>query len=211
MIPRSNVFPSLTRLHFAWQIEEWGWSIGPHTYGRPRVLEPELASLTIGDYCSIGPEVTIVLGNHRTDLVTTYPFQALGHFWPGDRGAEPDHDTRGQVVIENDVWIGAHATILSGVCIGSGAVIGAGALVKTDVAPYAIVAGNPARQVRRRFDDATVERLLAVAWWSWPQDQVRAWLPMILSPDITAFLGRVEAGEGPPPVADPPPATSSET
>ena len=195
MIPVTNVFSQLTRLHLAWHIEEFGWRIGDHSYGRPSLLDPECAALTIGRFCSIGPEVTIVLGNHRTDLVSTYPFKTLSHLWPEAAAGEDDHEARGDVVLHNDIWIGAKATILSGAEIGSGAVVAAGAVVRGVVPPYAVVAGNPARVVRSRFDEATVARLLAAAWWDWDDVKLRTALPLLLSRDIEAFLGAAE-GDG---------------
>ncbi|WP_279597475.1 CatB-related O-acetyltransferase [Methylobacterium sp. J-068] len=202
MIEPQPLFDDLTRLHLAREILRWGWSIGAHTYGCPRILEPDLASLTIGRFCSIGPNVTIALGNHRTDLVTTYPFKAIagivgGGVWAQALSAEPDHVTRGDVVIGDEVWLGANCTVLSGVTIGTGAVVGAGAVVRRDVPPYAIVTGNPAEVVRTRFDDATIARLLRVNWCAWPDERIAEYLPLILSPDIIGFLDRAEAEAAP--------------
>ena len=192
MIPVSKVFPHLTRLAFAWEVEEWGWRIGDHSYGKPQVLDPEYARLEIGRFCSIGPGVSIVLGNHRTDLVTTYPFKTLGHLWPEAAVGTDDHEARGDVVLGNDIWVGAGATILSGARIGSGAVIGAGAVVRGEVPPYAVMAGNPATLRRCRFDEATVERLLRVAWWNWADVRLRNSLHLLMSNDISAFLAAAE-------------------
>jgi virginiamycin A acetyltransferase len=188
----TKVFPLLTRFHLAWQIEEWGWHIGDHSYGQPRIIEPDLAQLRIGRFCSIGPNVTIVLGNHRTDLVSSFPFKTLAHIWPTAADGMADHETRGDVTIHHDVWFGANSLVLSGVEIGSGAVIAAHAVVRDDVPPYAIVAGNPARIVRHRFDEATIERLLKVAWWDWPDATIREHLPLMMQTDIGAFLERAE-------------------
>ncbi|ACK84640.1 MULTISPECIES: CatB-related O-acetyltransferase [Methylorubrum] len=199
MVTPNPIFDDLTRFHLSRDIERWGWVVGKHTYGHPRVLEPDLASLWIGAFCSIGPNVTVVLGNHRSDLVTTYPFKAIrvitgGHLW-GQAGAaaEPDHDSRGNVVIGDEVWLGTNCTILSGVTIGAGAIIGAGAVVRKDVPPYAVVTGNPGSVRRFRFDEATVARLLRINWWSWPDERIAEVLPLILSPDIGAFLDHAEA------------------
>lgn len=103
------------------------------------------------------------------------------------------------MVIGDEVWLGANCTILSGVTIGSGAVVGAGAVVRRDVPPYAIVTGNPAEVARTRFDAATVERLLRVNWWAWPDERIAAYLPLILDTDITAFLDKAEALSALPP------------
>jgi virginiamycin A acetyltransferase len=195
MGPTAKVFSALTRLHFAWEIEEWGWDIGDHTYGQPRVLDPEFSKLRIGRFCSIGPNVTIVLGNHRTDLVTTYPFKTLAHLWPTAASGEDDHTAKGDVVIHDDVWIGANSMIRSGTEIGPGAVIAGHAVVGGQVPPYAIMAGNPARITRYRFDEPTIDRLLKVAWWNWDEALLRERLPLLMSEDIRGFLDQVE-GEG---------------
>ena len=84
-----------------------------------------------------------------------------------------------QIIIGNDVWIGAHATIMGGVKIGNGAVIGAGAVVAKDVPPYAIVLGNPARVIKYRFDEATIEWLQKLRWWNWTPEKIKScWLEM---------------------------------
>jgi acetyltransferase-like isoleucine patch superfamily enzyme len=161
--------------------------LGHATYGAP-VLKayggPAPARVRIGAYCSIGDGVEIFVdGDHRTDWVSTYPhLEAAG----GRRGAHLTH--RGDVTIGSDVWLGRGATILSGVTIGHGAVVGARAVVSRDVRPYAIVAGNPAAEVRRRFDDETVERLLALAWWDWPAARVSAHAALLCSADVAALL-----------------------
>jgi virginiamycin A acetyltransferase len=89
--------------------------------------------------------------------------------------------------VGHDVWIGAGATILPGARIGSGAIIGAGAVVAGEVPPYAIVAGNPARIVRHRFDADTVTRILKVAWWTWPIDRILAHEAAICGGEIAAL------------------------
>jgi len=97
------------------------------------------------------------------------------------------------VVIGNDVWIGTEAFILSGVKIGDGAVIAARTVVTKDVPPYAIVAGNPARIVKMRFDDETVARLLAIQWWTWDNTRIEKALPLLLNSDMEAFLLAAES------------------
>jgi hypothetical protein len=169
------------------QIARYGWVVGDHTYGEPLVLEPSCAHLSIGRFTSIAGQVTVVLGNHRTDAGTLYPFKSLRRFWPTAGAVSADHDSKGDVVIGNDVWIGQGATILSGVRIGDGAVVGAQSVVSRDVPPYAIVAGNPARVIRHRFDQATVNRFLALRWWDWPQDQIEAAIPLLVAADLEPF------------------------
>lgn len=185
-------FAALTKYQMAWEIDEWNWEIGEYTYGRPTVLEPELAQLRIGNFCSIGPNVTLVLGNHSTDLVTTYPFAVLKDFWDTPEDCMPDHSTKGDIVIHNDVWLGAGSIVLSGVEIGTGAVIAAHSVVKDNIPPYAIVAGNPARVVKYRFTPEIRERLLRTQWWSWNKKKIQHFLPLILHTDIEAFLRAVE-------------------
>jgi acetyltransferase-like isoleucine patch superfamily enzyme len=151
----------------------------------------EGATLTVGSFCSIAQGVQIFLGGeHRADWVTTYPFNVL---WKAAESIQGHPMTKGDVHIGHDVWIGVDAMILSGVTIGDGAVIGARTVVTRDVAPYTIVAGNPGRFIRRRFDDQTIERLLRVRWWDWDQGRIERFLPLMLAGDIEAFLAAAKA------------------
>lgn len=163
------------------------YRIGSHSYGMPEVHQWEDDStLTIGDYCSIAKSVQIFLGgNHRTDWVSSYPFPA---FFQTARHIPHYNLSKGNVTIGNDVWIGQNATILSGVNIGDGAVIAANAVVSRNVEAYAIVAGNPARQIKWRFDEATRSALLATAWWNWPEAEILSVVELICSEDIETFL-----------------------
>jgi len=166
------------------------YDIGEFTYGTPKVLSyGEGSRLRIGRFCSIAVEVQIFLGGeHRSDWVTTYPFPPLSCDWPQAEGLVGTPRSKGDVVIGSDVWIGHGATILSGVTIGNGAVVGAMAVVTRDVPDYAIVAGNPARVVRTRFDDATIARLLEVRWWDWPLERICAAIPALCSDRVEEFL-----------------------
>ena len=150
-------------------------SIGAHTYGKPKVYAwDDKTKLVIGKYCSIAENVTFLLGgNHRVDWISTYPFSEFQVTWPTASGLVGHPATRGDINVGNDVWIGHGATILSGIRIGDGAVIGAGSVVSKDVAPYSIVAGNPAREIRSRFSAKEIERLLKIKWWDWPEDLVK--------------------------------------
>jgi acetyltransferase-like isoleucine patch superfamily enzyme len=181
-------FRRQTKLALYAQMKKYGWSIGEHTYGSPTVLELESAKLTIGRFTSIAPEVTIVLGDHRTDTVTTYPFKALRKHWHTAVDVESDHTSKGDVVIGNDAWIGQGVTILSGVTIGDGAVVAARSVVTKDVPAYGVVAGNPARLIRHRFDETTIARLQALRWWDWPQEEIDAAIPLLTAPDLERFF-----------------------
>lgn len=172
-----------------------GYAIGDWTYGKPIVYQWDpKCSLTIGKFCSIADGVKILLGGeHRTNWVSTYPFNMIARrtsFFFGVKGVEGHPASKGNVVIGNDVWIGSHAIILSGVTIHDGAVVGAGSVVTKDVASYAIVAGSPARQIRPRFDEGTISALLKIAWWNWPLPKIEEALPLILSGDIEVFIQR---------------------
>lgn len=119
--------------------------------------------VTIGRYCSIARGVTIIAsGEHNYQAVANYPFAAMF-----DGTIDRDTYRKGPVNIGHDVWIGAHALILSGVRIGHGAVVAAGSVVSRDVPPYAIVAGVPARILKYRFNEDIRCRLLALSWWDW--------------------------------------------
>ena len=166
------------------------YQIGEFTYGRPQVITfSEGTKLEIGKFCAIAANVKIFLGgNHRTDWVSTYPFPALAQKWPEANPIKGHPVSKGDVIIGNDVWIGDGAVIYSGVRIGNGAVVGGQSVVTNDVAPYAVVAGNPAKLVRMRFDAATIEKLLAIQWWSWPIEKIRQNMHLICSQNIDEFL-----------------------
>lgn len=164
-------------------------TIGRHTYGNPTMhFGPgECVDVAIGAYCSFAAGVEFVLGGeHRTDWISTYPFRVRFEM-PG--AYEDGHPAPvGDVTVGSDVWVGMNATILSGVTIGDGAVIGARAVVASDVRPYAVVVGNPAREVRRRFSDEQIEALARIAWWTWPDERVHASVPALTRGDADAFI-----------------------
>ncbi|HEY6630772.1 MAG TPA: CatB-related O-acetyltransferase [Rhizobiaceae bacterium] len=146
--------------------------------------------LIIGKFCAIAEGARFIMNgaNHAMSGFSTYPFNIFGHGW--EKGFDPqswERELRGDTVLGNDVWIGMEALILPGVAIGHGAVVAAKAVVTHDVPPYAIVAGNPARTVKTRFDQRTVDRLLEVAWWDWPVDKITRNLNAIRGADIRAL------------------------
>ena len=154
---------------FNYLLEQGIIEIGEFTYGSPNVYAWDLKTkLVIGKYCSIAQGVNFLLGGqHRTDWVSTFPFNEFAKDWPTAQKVLGHPATKGDIRVGHDVWIGQNATILSGVNIGHGAVIGAGAIVSKDVEPYAIVAGNPARFLKYRFDTQTRSDLLKLEWWNW--------------------------------------------
>lgn len=166
------------------------YTIGDFTYGLPTIKHwGEKATLKIGKFCSFADNVTIFLGgNHRTDWVSTYPFNVLCDAFPNAKTIIGHPATKGNVSIGNDVWIGFHATILSGVSIGNGAVIAADAVVTKDVPPYAIVAGNPAQIVKFRFSTETIDLLQKIQWWNWPIEKINSNVKKICDSNIDAFV-----------------------
>jgi acetyltransferase-like isoleucine patch superfamily enzyme len=164
--------------------------IGDWTYGQPQIRSRrDGGTLKIGKFCSFAPGVKIFLGReHRTDWITTYPFNA---FFKEVAPYYSEYSrTKGDVIIGNDAWIATDAIILSGVEIGNGAVIGARSVVTKDVAPYSIVAGNPAKFIRFRFDEETINNLQEIAWWNWPMSKIRESWPLLISPDIELFISK---------------------
>jgi acetyltransferase-like isoleucine patch superfamily enzyme len=163
------------------------FTVGDWTYGRPQIMHFDNSTkLIIGRFCSIADGVRIILGGeHRTDWVTTSPLSTL---MPENFRNSGHPFSKGDIRIGNDVWICAGATLLSGVVIGDGAVIGAGSVVSRDVPPFAIVAGNPAKVVRSRFAEATVERLLKIEWWNWPLSKIIMHGELLMSDKIDEFL-----------------------
>lgn len=131
--------------------------------------------LIIGRFCSIacGAKFLFTSANHAMRSLSTYPFPIFFEEWGLDRTRVADAwDNKGDIVVGSDVWIGYEAVVLSGVTIGDGAIIGARAVVTRDVPPYAIVGGVPARLIRKRFDDKTIETLLRLKWWNWPSEKI---------------------------------------
>ena len=145
--------------------------------------------LVIGSFCSIGSGAAFIMaGNqgHRNDWVSSFPF-----FWmpdvPAFAQARNGFQPAGDTVIGNDVWIGSEAVIMPGVTIGHGAVIGTRSLVARDVEPYMIVGGNPAKPIRKRFDDARIAMLMEMQWWDWDDAQLQPAMPLLTSGDIEAL------------------------
>jgi len=168
-----------------------GWYHG-HGFddcARYLMTEPGVDRLIIGDFCSIGSGAAFIMaGNqgHRNDWASSFPFFYMPEV-PHFAGAIDAFQPAGDTVIGNDVWIGSEAIIMPGVKVGDGAVIGTRALVTRDVEPYAIIGGNPARVIRKRFDDDSVAKLLEMKWWDWDDARLGEAMPMLCSGDIAAL------------------------
>ena len=141
--------------------------------------------LIIGKFCQIASGVEFVMNgaNHQMNAVSTFPFYTL-EGWDMEPPKSSDLPLKGDTVIGNDVWIGQNAVILPGVQIGDGAIIGANSVVGSDVAPYTIVAGNPAKLLRKRFDDALIELLLRFRWWDRSIEEINALIPILTDSDL---------------------------
>lgn len=150
--------------------------------------------LIIGKYCSIAcnSKFMFTSGNHTKNSLATYTFPVFFDEWNLDvKDIAKAWDNKGDIVIGNDVWIGFDSVIMQGVTIGDGAIIGTRALVTNDVPPYTVVGGVPAHKIKKRFDDATIEKLLNYRWWNLPDKEVREKLKFIMNGDIDSLLKAV--------------------
>ncbi len=180
---------------FEWMSSTPVIDVGRWTYstdGSISVAFSPPKSIKIGNFCAIADHVSIwIHSDHRSDWISTFPFAVCG--WSEVSNIHDTTRSKGNVVIGNDVWIGSGVLILSGVTIGDGAVIGARSVVTKDVPPYAIAAGNPARIKKYRFDERTIQKLLAITWWNWPDSEIRPISPLLMSSNIDEFIEYCEA------------------
>ena len=179
-----------------------GCKIGRYTYGYKGLLEYYPLAVSIGRYCSINPSSKI-WNNHPTEYVTTHPMLDHPKFYAWDQYDERKRlcQTYGKyfdnadfensplrnnrpVVIGNDVWIGGNVVILPGVHIGDGAVLAAGAVVTKDVEPYAIVGGVPAKVIKYRFDENTIDKFLKIKWWDWDIEEIEKNIELFYQPEV---------------------------
>lgn len=176
--------------------------VGDYTY----VDDPELArdfeknvlyhfdfigdKLVIGKFCAIANKVTFIMNgaNHPLNGVSTYPFYIFGNGWESAAPKPGELPYKGDTHIGNDVWIGYDATIMPGVTVGNGAIIASKSVVTKDVPAYAVVAGNPAKVQKMRFDDETIAQLETLGWWDWPIDRITKALPAITQGNIDALV-----------------------
>jgi virginiamycin A acetyltransferase len=129
--------------------------------------------LIIGKFCMIASDVKFIMNgaNHLSNAISTYPFAVFGNGWESAMEGKT-YPNKGNIEIGNDVWIGYNATIMAGVKIGDGAIIATNSTVVSDVEPYTIVGGNPAREIKKRFSPEIVERLLKLQWWNWDIEKI---------------------------------------
>ncbi|MBO4317335.1 MAG: CatB-related O-acetyltransferase [Mailhella sp.] len=176
--------------------------VGDFTYIADRDFESHVTHhfdhigdrLMIGKFCQIAAGVEFVMNgaNHQMNAATTFPFFTL-EGWDMDPPKVSDLPLKGDTVIGNDVWIGQNAVILPGVRIGDGAIIGANSVVGSDIPPYEIFAGNPARRIRRRFDDELVGLLLEFRWWDKSIEEINGLIPMLTSSDLESLRSKLKA------------------
>ncbi len=163
---------------------------GPEKFEENNVLynyDFSKVKLVIGKFCAIAAETRFIMtGDHKLDAISTYPFPIFGHGWE-DAFNVFDLPVKGDILIGNDVWLGYDSLVMNGVTIGHGSIVAARTTVIKDVPPYAIVAGNPAKVVKMRFDDATIERLLKIAWWNWDIDKINKHLNLICNLNIDSL------------------------
>lgn len=147
--------------------------------------------LIIGKFCAIARGTQFIMNgaNHKLSGISTYPFQIFGNGWEKVMPKPEELPYKGDTVIGNDVWIGYDALIMPGVHIGNGAIVSSRSVVVADIPAYTIVGGNPARQIKQRFDSETVARLELLAWWDWPIETITQHLELIVSGDIDALAG----------------------
>ena len=150
--------------------------------------------LIIGKFCQIAVGVEFVMNgaNHQMNAVSTFPFYTL-EGWNMNPPALSDLPLKGDTIIGNDVWIGQNAVILPGVQIGDGAIIGANSVVGSSVAPYTIVIGNPARLLRKRFDDDLINLLLRFKWWDKSIEEIDSLIPILTSSDLEKVREELKA------------------
>ena len=150
--------------------------------------------LSIGKFCQIAMGVEFIMNdaNHQMSAVSTFPFYTLDG-WDMEAPSASDMPLKGNTVIGNDVWIGQNAVILPGVNIGDGAIIGANSVVGSNIAPYTIVAGNPAKVIRKRFDEELIDLMLHFKWWDKSITEINELIPILTCSDLEKVREELKA------------------
>ena len=177
------------------QIKLGNTIIGKWSYGKPAIYRWDDSKLKIGNFCSFGPEVKIYMGgNHRSDWITTSPLPVdkFSNFFTNASGIKNFTKEKRDLEIGSDVWVGGHSIIFSGIKIGHGSVIGAGSVVRESLDPYSIVIGNPARTIKKRFNDQVIEKLLQFPWWELDDHKINLLAPVLLSDNFDLFFEKLE-------------------
>jgi virginiamycin A acetyltransferase len=145
--------------------------------------------LKIGKFCMIASDVKFIMNgaNHLTNAVSSYPFAIFGGEWLNAMDGK-NYPSKGDTIIGNDVWIGYNTTIMAGVTIGDGAIIAANSIVAKNVAPYTIVGGNPAKEIRKRFSDEEIKALLEIKWWNWEFQKITKKVKYLTDENIAQFI-----------------------
>jgi len=164
-------------------IEDYARQLAPYLFPE----SPE--RLVIGKFVQIahGAQFITSSANHQMNGFSAYPFATFGGAWAASY--EPTFPQKGDTVIGHDVWLGHEAVIMPGVHVGPGAIIGTRAVVTKNVLPYSIVAGNPAKLIRTRFDADTITELLHIAWWDWPIELIEENIKYIVGNDLAKLRG----------------------
>jgi virginiamycin A acetyltransferase len=149
--------------------------------------------LIIGKFCMIASDVKFIMNgaNHLPQAITTYPFEIFGNGWKNAMEGKT-YPYKGDITIGNDVWIGYNATIMAGVTIGDGSIIATNATVIKDVAPYSIVGGNPAFEIKKRFSADTISKLLAIKWWDWTIEKITQNVQNLTTNDVEKLINLAE-------------------
>ena len=179
-------FPADVKVYHPYSIYET--SIGKGTY---IAINSKISKTTIGKYCSIGPNLICGWGIHPINGISTSPCFYSTMKQNGMTFSNIDKiEERKPIKIGNDVFIGMNVTILDGVTIGDGAVIAAGAVVVKDIPPYAVVGGVPARIIKYRFSQETIEKLEKIKWWDWDDSKLQDVEKMFF--DVENFVEKYE-------------------
>lgn len=145
--------------------------------------------LIIGKFCAIASGVEFIMNgaNHRMNSISTYPFNIMGNGWEKVTPKPGELPYKGDTIIGNDVWIGQNVTVMPGIKIGDGAIVAANSVVTKNVPPYHIAGGNPAKIIRKRFDDNLIDYLINLKWWDWSEEKIFSNLEILCSADLESI------------------------